>query len=135
MLFSDENTNEGVAEVLHEIQNYVPCYGEEEDKVYAGQGVVADQLSVECGVNCLLQVANGLTAKERMDGIHLEVADFHTKMKFLQVCNFLVICSQKRNMATGMGGALFVSFSTCTQFLYIESIAVYIPFPISLLNI
>lgn len=68
----------------------MPCYGDEEDKVYAGQGVVADQLSVERGVNCLLQVANGLTAKERMDGIHLEVADFHTKMKFLQVCSFSI---------------------------------------------
>ena len=68
MIFPDENTNGGIAEVLHEIQKYVHCYGEEDDKVYAGQGVVADQLSVERGVNCLLQVANGLTAKERMDG-------------------------------------------------------------------
>jgi hypothetical protein len=95
MLFSDENTNEGIANVLSEIQQYVPCYGEEEDRVYAGQGVVADQLSVERGVNYLLQVANGLTAKERMDGIHLEVADFHTKMKFLQVWSVSVACLDK----------------------------------------
>ena len=39
----------------------MPCYGDEEDKVYVGQGVVADQLSVEREVNCILQVANGLT--------------------------------------------------------------------------
>ena len=90
MIFSNGNTNEGIAEVLSEIQKYVPCYEDGEDKVYAGQGFVADQLSVERGVNCLLQVTNGLTAKERIDGIHLEVADFHTKMKFLQVCIFSI---------------------------------------------
>ncbi len=99
MLFSDENTNEGIAEVLSEIQQYVPCHGEGEDRAYSGQGVMADQLSVERGVNYLLQVANGLTAKERMDGIHLEVADFHTKMKFLQVYSVSFICLQKGNIA------------------------------------
>lgn len=85
MLFADENTNEGMEEVLREVQQYVPCYGEGEDNVYAGQGMVGDQLSVEREANFLLQIANGLTAEERMDGIHLEVTDFHTKMKFLQV--------------------------------------------------
>ena len=74
MLFEDETSNEGIKKVLKEIQKYVPCYGEDKEKVYSGQGVVADQLSVERGVNCLLQVANGLTLEERMEGLHFEVA-------------------------------------------------------------
>jgi hypothetical protein len=88
MLFNDENSNEGIKQVMEEIQRYVPCYGEGKDKVYSGQGVVGDQLSVERGVNFLLQVANGISPEERMEGIHLEIADFHTKMKFLQVISY-----------------------------------------------
>ena len=49
------------------------------------QGVVGDQLSVERGINQLLQVANGLTPEERKEGLHMEIADFHAKMKYLQV--------------------------------------------------
>ena len=90
MLFADENSNEGIESVLREIQQYVPSYGEGKEKVYGTQGVVGDQLSVERGVNFLLQVSNGLTPEERVEGVHLEIADFHTKMKFLQVNLYII---------------------------------------------
>ena len=68
---------------------YVPTLEENEDKkAYPiSQGLVGDQLSVERGINHLLQVANGLTPKERLEGLHLEIADFHSQMKFLQACS------------------------------------------------
>eukprot|EP00794_Sanderia_malayensis_P013233 gene13233-14591_t len=47
-------------------------------------GVARDQGSVERGVNVLLELRNGFTPGERLDGLHLEIADFHTGMKFLQ---------------------------------------------------
>jgi hypothetical protein len=33
MLFNDENSNEGIKQVMEEIQPYVPCYGEGKLKV------------------------------------------------------------------------------------------------------
>ena len=68
-------------------KNYVPYVdtGVQEDKTLTEQGFMADQLSVERGVNCLLQLKNGFTSEDRLDGIHMEIADFHAQMKFLQV--------------------------------------------------
>ena len=51
-------------------------------------GVVGDQLSVERAVNCLSSLANGFTAEERLDGLHLEIADWHAELKFLSVSEF-----------------------------------------------
>lgn len=88
MLFHNENTNEGIQHVLEEVHQYVPstsCDEKEKKEYPSSQGLVGDQLSVERGMNQLLQVANGLTPEERKEGIHLEIADFHAQMKFLQV--------------------------------------------------
>ena len=48
-------------------------------------GVVGDQLSVERAVNCLSSLANGFTPEERLDGMHIEIADWHAELKFLSV--------------------------------------------------
>ena len=105
MLFENENTNEGMQSVLNEIHSYVPHAEVEKhikvnvdkqgvvvpevvivkEKRFSGQGVVGDQLSVERGVNSLMQIANGLTPDDRKEGLHFEIADFHSQMKFLQV--------------------------------------------------
>ena len=106
MLFENENANEGMQAVLNELHSYVP-YADiekhttvnvvseedlltpqvvtEKQKRFSVQGVVGDQLSVERGVNSLMQIANGLTPEDRKDGIHFKIADFHSQMKFLQV--------------------------------------------------
>ena len=46
-------------------------------------GVVGDQLTVERVVNTHLSVCNGFTADERMEGMHCEIADWHTELKYL----------------------------------------------------
>lgn len=82
----NENDSDGIQKVLQELHpKYVPFATVSNDKVFGEQGLVADQLSIERGVNCLLHVTNGFTAEERLDGIHMEVADFHAQMKILQV--------------------------------------------------
>jgi hypothetical protein len=53
---------------MEEINNYSPSYGEE-NTYFLSQGVVRDQLSIEHGINHLLQVANGLTPEERKECI------------------------------------------------------------------
>ena len=49
------------------------------------QAIVGDQLTVERAINALLEVANGFDEIQRLEGMHLEVADFHASLKLLQV--------------------------------------------------
>jgi hypothetical protein len=85
VLFHNDNTNEGIEAVLEAVHKYVPNIDNDDMKEYPiSQGLAGDKLSVERGVNQLLQVANGLTPQERKEGLHLEIADFHARMKFLQ---------------------------------------------------
>ncbi|XP_066924617.1 uncharacterized protein [Clytia hemisphaerica] len=57
------------------------------NETYLGTlAVVGDQLSVERAINSQFQSANGFTPEERLDGMHFEIADFHTEMKFMQLC-------------------------------------------------
>ena len=51
-------------------------------------GVIGDQLSVKRKLNCLSSLANGFTAEVRLDGLHLEIADWHAELKFLSVSEF-----------------------------------------------
>ena len=64
------------------LHKFVLYTGEGEDRIYAEQGNVGDQLSVERGVDCILQVSNGFTPEERLEGLHFECGDFHGGMKF-----------------------------------------------------
>lgn len=85
VLYDDENTADGMQNILNNLQKYVPEYEENGTMKHAEQGIVGDQLTVERGVNALFEVANGFTAKERHDGLHFEMADFHGGMKLLEV--------------------------------------------------
>lgn len=60
--------------------------GDAEKRVYSGQAVVGDQVSIERGANAQYNLANGFTPLERFENIHFEIADFHSEMKFMQVC-------------------------------------------------
>ena len=71
--------------ILEHLQQYVPCYNYGQEDKCCEQGVVGDQLTVERGVNGLMEVANGFTAAERNEGIHMEIEDEHGGMKFLEV--------------------------------------------------
>ena len=85
MIYEDENDSSGMQEILQQLHKYVPSYGEGATQKYMRQGVVEDQLTVERGVNGLLQLENGFTPQDRLDGLHFEIADFHGGMKFSQV--------------------------------------------------
>lgn len=91
MIFEDENDTSGMQEVLKRLHDFVPCEQVQEPNIFGCQGVVGDQLTVDRGVNGLLQLGNGFTKKDRLDGLHFEIADFHAGMKFLQVTYFLLL--------------------------------------------
>lgn len=42
-------------------------------------------------MNCLSSLANGFAAEERLDGLHLEIADWHAELKFLSMSEFLYV--------------------------------------------
>ena len=54
---------------------------------FGEQGVMGDQLSIERGLNGVMSLANGFTPEERIEEIHLQIADWHAGNKFLQVSN------------------------------------------------
>ena len=71
--------------VIESLHQHVPFCEVDGDKQYSSQGIAGDQLTVERGVNSLMEVANGFDAEERKEGLHFEVGDFHAMIKFLQV--------------------------------------------------
>ena len=79
MIYEDKIDSIGVQEILQQLHNYVPSYGEGTTQKYTRQVVAGDQLTVERRVNGLLQ------PQDRLDGLHFETADFHGGMTFLQV--------------------------------------------------
>ena len=85
MLYHNENDSDGIQQVLTAMHKYVSYYGDGVDRVYTSQGLVADLLSVEHGVNALFELANGFTPEEQLEGLHLEMADWHAGNKFLKV--------------------------------------------------
>ena len=91
MIFEDENDSSGMQEVLKGLHDFVPCEKVQKPNILGCQGVVGDQLTVDHGVNGLLQLGNGFTLKDRLDGLHFEIADFHAGMKFLQVRQFFMV--------------------------------------------
>ena len=93
MLYHNENDSDGIQQVLTALYQYVSYYGDGDDRVYSSQGLVADELSVERGVNALFELSNGFTPEERLEGLHLEIADWHAGNKFLKVWKYLVFLS------------------------------------------
>ena len=88
----DENSAEGILEILKEIHKYVPFSGDGEEKTFADQGVVGDQLTVEQAVNGHASLSNGFTPEECLDGLHFQIADWHAGNKFLQVNTCTCTC-------------------------------------------
>ena len=94
-IYENENDSDSIQKVLKKLHTLVPVYEEDGEKKFGEQGIVGDQLSVERGVNCLLQVSNGFSSEDRFDGIHFEIGDFHAAMKFLQVALELKVESRR----------------------------------------
>ena len=68
--------------VLQHVQQYLPKAGEGENIAFAEQGLVGDQLTIERAVNAIKSMANGYKPKERLEGFHFAIADWHSCMKF-----------------------------------------------------
>ncbi len=90
IIFEDENNADGIHKVLKNLHDQIPSASNQSQTMYHNAGVAGDQLTVERAVNSLLSISNGFTSEDRLDGIHVEIADWHTDMKFLCVSKIFI---------------------------------------------
>lgn len=85
-------------DILQQIRGYSPNLETADQTVRKSIPIVGDQLTVECGVNVIQAVQNAYTLEEKLEGIHMEIADWHTAFTFLNVreCSISIkICTLK----------------------------------------
>lgn len=86
-----ENKSEEMLDILKKLQGYCPMVEINDDvTLMESVPVVGDQLTVERGVNVIEAVQNSYTSLERLDGIHMEIADWHAVVTFLNVSSVTV---------------------------------------------
>lgn len=83
-IFKDENVKEDMLEILQMFHTYLPNSSDAAIGV-DGQLFSGDQLTVERAINVIASVANGLTPQDRLDGIHLQLGDWHASVKLLRI--------------------------------------------------
>ena len=86
VIFKNENKSEEMLDFLKQIRGYSPDLEDEEQKLKCKSiPIVGDQLTVERGVNVIEAVQNAFTPEEKLEGIHMEIADWHAAVTFLNV--------------------------------------------------
>ena len=89
VLFKNENLTEDMIEILRHFQAYLPYTTVDDKKIFLNQLCSGDQLSVERAVNAIHSVANGYTAEDRLEGFNMQLGDWHTGVKILEVINYI----------------------------------------------
>ena len=69
-------------EILQQFHTYLPTQA---DGGYDPQLFTGDQLTVERAVNVIASVASGYTPEDRLEGINLQLGDWHACVKLLSV--------------------------------------------------
>lgn len=69
-------------DILHQFHSYLP---KSADGTYDSQLFTGDQLTVERAVNVIASVSNGYTPEDRLQGINLQLGDWHAGVKILSV--------------------------------------------------
>ena len=79
--------------ILQQFHSYLPQTndGDIDTQLFSG-----DQLTVERAISVISSVANGLTPQDRLDGIILQLGDWHAAVKLLSVCRTLILYFQLR---------------------------------------
>ena len=85
VLFKNENLSEDMMSILKKFQSYLPFTSNNGDKRFVNQLCVGDQLSIERAVNSIHSVSNGYTAEDRLEGFNMQLGDWHTGVKILEV--------------------------------------------------
>lgn len=74
--------------ILQHFHSYIP---KKADGTYDGQLFAGDQLTVERAVNVIGSLSNGYTPESRLEGMTLQLGEWHTGLKILSVsCNYIL---------------------------------------------
>lgn len=79
----NENSAEGIYNIMHHMHQYVPGHEDETDPVDIISA--GDLLTCERESACIEEQQNSKCANKRLEGIIPATADFHTYANFLQV--------------------------------------------------
>ena len=85
VLFKNENLTEDMIDILRHFQKYLPYTTVDDKKTFSAQVCAGDQLSIERAVNTIHSVANGYTAEDRLESFNMQLGDWHTGVKILEV--------------------------------------------------
>ena len=85
VIFKSENKPEEMLDILKQIRGYSPNLKNADQTLHKSIPIVGDQLTVERSVNVIQAVQNSYTPEEKLEGIHMEIADWHTAVTFLNV--------------------------------------------------
>ena len=85
VIFKNENLNEDMLDILKQFHSYLP---RKPDCSYDSQLFAGDQLTVERAINVKASVANGYSPEDRLEGINLQLGDWHAAVKLLTVSMF-----------------------------------------------
>lgn len=85
VIFKNENVTEDMIDILKKFQSYLPYASVNGEKKFVNQLCVGDQLSVERAVNSIHSVSNGYTTEDRLEGFTMQLGDWHTGVKILEV--------------------------------------------------
>ena len=92
VLFKNENLTEDMIDILQHFQTCLDTVTIQGGKKFASQICTGDQLSVERAVNAIHSVSNGHTAEDRLTGFTIQLGDWQTGFKILEVKN---VCFKK----------------------------------------
>ena len=84
VIFKSENKSEEMLDILQQIRGYSPNLDTADQTVRKSIPIVGDQLTVERGVNVIQAIQNAYTPEEKLEGIHMEIADWHTAVTFFE---------------------------------------------------
>lgn len=68
--------------ILQDFHTYLPQTGED---TFDSQLAAGDQLTIERATNVIASVSNGYSAKDRLEGLNLQLGDWHAAVKVLEV--------------------------------------------------
>ena len=73
-------------DILKKFQDYIPhSTNAKQEKTFESQLLSGDQLSVERAINVIHSVSNGYNATDRLEGMIVQIGDWHTCVKILEV--------------------------------------------------
>ncbi len=75
-----------MVEILQKFHDYLP---QTHNGSIDSQWFSGDQLTIERAVNVIASVANGYTPRDRLEGINLQMGDWHAAVKLLSVSKII----------------------------------------------